>query len=389
MEAIRNAGPNSVPGHGMPIARIFLLEALLAGAAGAFYAGALGLAGALLALSAAVAVFGFRRRAGVGRVQKRALAKKFVTGRARPATPEGDAKLLALRAIAPALRLTDATHRGRTMGVAEDGAGWFAAVDLASGRGLDGNRHAEVPVGRLAELLAAEHLPVTAIQVVATTVPAPAPGAETGSPCRRSYLNLLADRPIVADHSLRVVARMSGADAVAASAARGGGLTGVQRALAAAMGRVAAVVASSHVRVETLDAEQLGVALLDSLYPAGFDPSAQAGIEERWQAWQGETLVHRTWRVKAGPRISLSELHDRLVFTGVQTVVTSLTLHKDPHGAQPVAELLIRLVMPPSDVSGGSDRLALALRAVNIGSEPVDGRQAAAAYASAPTAGSI
>jgi hypothetical protein len=100
-------------------------------------------------------------------------------------------------------------------------------------------------------------------------------------------------------------------------------------------------------------------------------------------------MVHRTWRLKAWPRIPLSELHDRLVYTGIQTVVTSLTLRKDPAGAPPTAELLIRLVMRPSDLAGGDDRLALALRAVNLSAEPVDGRQATAAYASAPTAGSI
>jgi len=391
VEAIRTAGSNSVPGRGMPIARILLLEALLAGAVGAFYVDIFWLAGTLLALSIAIAVFAFKRpgRDTVTWAEKRALVKRFAAAKAQPVAGEGDVRMTALRAVAPALRLTDATHRGRTIGVAEDGAGWFAAVDLAPGRGLDGNRHTEVAVGRLAELLAAEHLPVTAIQIVATTVPAPAPGAETGSPCRRSYLSLMADRPMVADHSLRVVVRMSGSDAVAASAARGGGLKGVQLALAAALGRVAATISSSNCTAETLDSGQLGAAMLDSLYPAGFDPSQQVGIDEQWQAWKGETLVHRTWRLKAWPRIPLSELHDRLVYTGIQTVVTSLTLRKDPYRPQPGAELLIRLVMPPSELAAGSDRLALALRAVSIGAEPFDGRQAAAAYASAPTAGSI
>jgi hypothetical protein len=244
-------------------------------------------------------------------------------------------------------------------------------------------------VGKLAELLVNEHLPVTAVQIVATTVPAPAPGAETGSPSRRSYMELLKDRPIVADHSLRVVARISGADAVAASAARGGGLAGVQRALAAALGRVTATISSSKCAVETLDARQLGEAMLYSLYPTGVDPRDETAIVEQWQAWHGKNLVHRTWRLKAWPRIPLSELHDRLVFTGVQTVATSLTIRKDSEGTQPVAELLIRLVMAPAELAASDDRLALALRAVNISAEPVDGRQAAAAYASAPTAGSI
>jgi ESX secretion system protein EccE len=390
MEPIRTAGSNSVRGRSMPTARILVLEALLAAAAGAYYAKAMWLAGVLLALSVAVAVLGFRRRGAAKWAEKRALARRFAAAKARPAAAaDSDVMLPALRAVAPALRLIDANHRGRTIGVAEDGAGWFAAVDLAPVRGLDGYQHADVPVGRLAELLATQHLPVTAIQIVATTVPAPAPGAETGSPCRRSYLDLLADRPIVAEHSLRAVARMSGGDAVAASAARGGGLIGVQRALAAALGRVAAIVSSSGRAPETLDAGQLGAALLDSLYPAGFDPSPQAGIEERWQAWQGKSLVHRTWRLRSWPRIPWSELHDRLVFTGVQTVVTSVTLSKEPHGAKPTADVLIRLVMPPSELTAASGRLTLALRGVGVSAEPVDGRHAAAAYASAPTAGSI
>ncbi|GIH10639.1 type VII secretion protein EccE [Rhizocola hellebori] len=399
VEAIRTAGSNSVPGRSMPIARILLLEALLAGAAGAYYVGTFWLAGTLLALSIAIAVFGFRRREGISWAQRRALTKKFAAAAAvaapappapaAPVAPQSDVVLVALKAIAPALRLTDATHRGRTIGVAEDGAGWFAAVDLAPGRGLDGNRHTQVSVAHLAELLVAEHLPVTAIQVVATSVPAPAPGAETGSPCRRSYLSLIADRPIVADHSLRIVARLSGGDAAAASAARGGGLKGVQRALAATLGNVVATVSAPDCVVETLDAAQLGAALLDSLYPAGFDPRQQTTVDEQWQAWHGKSLVHRTWRLKGWPRIPLSELHDRLVYTGIQTVVTSLTLRKDPYGTQPTADLLVRLVMPLSELAAGDDRLTLALRAVNLSAEPVDGRQAAAAYASAPTAGSI
>ena len=167
------------------------------------------------------------------------------------------------------------------------------------------------------------------------------------------------------------------------------GSTGVQRALAAALGRVVATISSSSCAVETLDARQLGEAMLYSLYPTGVTPGDEAGILEQWQAWQGKTLVHRTWRIKAWPRIPLSELHDRLVFTGVQTVATSLTIRKDQYGTQPIAELLIRLAMPPAELAASDDRLALALRAVNINAEPVDGRQAAAAYASAPTAGSI
>jgi hypothetical protein len=373
----------------MPIARILVLEALLAGAAGAYVAHALWLAVSLLALSVAVAGLGLRRRHRAGRAEKRAMAKRFAAGRKPSAVAGGDPRLTALRAVAPALNLVDANHRGRTIGVAEDGAGWFAAVDLAPGRGLDGNHHADVAVGRLAELLAAEHLPVTAIQIVATTVPAPAPGAETGSPCRRSYLDLLADRPIAADHSLRAVARMSGGDAIAAAAARGGGMTGIQRGLAAALGRVAATVATPGRAPETLDAGQLGAALMDSLYPAGFDAISRAVIDEQWQAWQGMTLTHRTWRLKTWPRIAVSELHDRLVYLGVQTVVTSMTLHKDPYGKEPTVDLLIRLVMPHSELAAGSDRLTVALRAVGASAEPADGRQAAAAYASAPTAGSI
>ncbi len=387
MDAIRTGGSTS--GRSMPTARILLLEVLLAGAAGAVYIGEMWLAGVLVAATVAAAALGFRFRKGMTWSQRRALTAQLAVRKAQTAATKGDPRQVALLAVAPALRLTDAEHRGRTIGVAEDGSGWFAAVDLAAGRGLDGNRHAEVPVGRLAELLGDEQLPVTAVQIVATTVPAPAPGAETGSPARRSYLDLLADRPIVAQHSLRVVARLSGGDAVAASAARGGGLKGVQRALAATLGRVVAIISSASCTVETLDAKQLGAALLDALYPAGLDPSAGAGIEEHWHAWEGTTLAHRTWRLKGWPRIPLSDLHDRLVFTGIQTVVTSVTLHKEPNGAQPRAELLIRLVMPLAELEAANDRLALALRAVNLAAEPVDGRQAAAAYASAPTAGRL
>ena len=102
LEAIRTAGSNSVPGRSMPIARILLLEALLAGAAGAFYVDILWLAGALLALSVALAVFGFKRGDRVGWAEKRALVKRFAAAaKSRPALGTGEARMMALRAHRP------------------------------------------------------------------------------------------------------------------------------------------------------------------------------------------------------------------------------------------------------------------------------------------------
>jgi hypothetical protein len=87
----------------MPIARILFLEALLAGAVGAFYVDIFWLAGVLVAMATILGVFGFRLGRGdtISWSQKRALVRRFAATKAQPVSREGDARMRALRAVAP------------------------------------------------------------------------------------------------------------------------------------------------------------------------------------------------------------------------------------------------------------------------------------------------
>jgi type VII secretion protein EccE len=368
-------GGTTTPGHRVPTARILVLETLLLAAVLTTFR-SVALAVALTAALTVAAVMWLAEPWW----RRRAVARRFRT-RVRAVAPAGDDPMLrAIRAFGPRLNVQDALHRGAVVGVADDGDGWFAAIEAAPLRGLDGWRQGDLPLGHLTGLVTTARLPVSAVQVVTTSVPAPAPG---GGPCFDSYRQLLGPLAVAAEHCTLVVVRFDLADALAAAAARGGGIAGLHRALSAALGRAGAALSDVGCAFRRLDSAGLAACLADSLFPLGVDIGTADRVAEQWTLWQGGDLALRTWRLTGWPVLGTAGLHDRLAAVGAASIATSVTISRGAGG--PAVTGLIRVAAPHDALRTVGARVVEVVGGCGGRLEPLDGRHSAAAYAAAPT----
>lgn len=312
----------------------------------------------------------------------------FVT-RPRPAPPPVDARPVGL-GLYPTVRLrTVRDHRGDVFGAAEWDQGVTAVVAVSYGRGplLGPKRRPVVPVARLAARLAAASVPVDGLGIH-TIVPGPpsAPPPPARWSARRDVLLSVRIRPLAAR------------DAVAR---RGGARAGVEAALAAAVGLVAAEVRAAGLTAEVLDVEALRSALdlaasAGAPVLAGPDP---AGVATAWgETWADATgpgvtersLLLTAWAPHtiarlAAPQGGPVELTQALVaaVSGVsESVGLAVTLEIQPHwttGRQS-ARVLVRVGAAGAAAAAAAEAAVRAAAAgVGASLSPVAGDQLAAA----------
>jgi len=175
-----------------------------------------------------------------------------------------------------------------------------------------------------------------------------------------------------------------------AAASRGGGRTGIERALAAALCRAGAAVTEAGCGHRILNQQELAAAVAESCYPSGVDSGATPKAADMWRTWQAMDLGHRTWRLTGWPRVYLSDLHETLATqTLAQYVVTSVTLRRSAYSGPPVVDGLVRVVAPVGELPEVARRTTKALRKAGASASILDGQQGDGTYASAPTAGSV
>jgi type VII secretion protein EccE len=207
--------------------------------------------------------------------------------------------------------------RGTPLGIGSDRGGWFAAVAVAPWRSLSGSPESDVPLARLAEVLGAPGMPASAVQVVGCAVPAPHHLAPRQVPSIESYRQLAADlvgAPMPAlEHRTWVAVRLDVVDAATAAQSRGGGVDGVHRAVAAAVGRVGKALGAAGLDYAALDPAELAAALrlcagLEMMQPRL--PGGDAAPVEEWTAWRVGGLDDVAFEVVAWParRAPLGEL---------------------------------------------------------------------------------
>ncbi|GIF76383.1 type VII secretion protein EccE [Asanoa siamensis] len=278
--------------------------------------------------------------------------------------------------------------RGTSVGIGCDAGGWYAAVAIAPPRGVNGARGVPVPVDRLAELLDDVTLPVSGIQVVSWAAPAPHHLLPSQVPSVASYQQLAADLlpagPAPIDQRDWVAVRLDVADGAVAAHRRGGGVDGVHRAVAAAVGRVSKALNSVGVATEILGPQQLAAAVR---LCAGVDE--QEPPAEDWTTFYAAGLHHLAFEVQGLPprEAPLSAL----LRAPAAQVVLSVDLRprpgRDDDRGPVLARTVVRMSAPAPQLpdlartlSGRASQLGLRLRRL-------DGLQGPAAYASAPTGG--
>lgn len=328
-------------------------------------------------------------------LERLGLRSRFRRRRAASRPGRGtDQRLAVLRELSPALQIETAEERGTRVGVGYDGTGWYAVAEIEAGAqaGVIGDPVEPLELGVLARVLLDEEFPVSAVQLVSQTVPAPASALPAQAPCQQSYRELVGSLPAgAAAHQLHWVAvRLDSDEAAAAAEARGGGTEGVHRAITAALQRCAKAVKGNDRTGRILDGDELVDALVRScgVLGAGNNPGRQRTAEE-WERWRGDGLAHAGFWIKEWPTVGADngDLLARLVAYGPAESSLSLVLRRPRVQAEQMVDMqgVVRVIAEPAALPAATSAFVAGARQAGFQLRLLSGEQAPAVYASAPT----
>lgn len=291
---------------------------------------------------------------------------------------------LALATLTNGLAVRNLVDRGRSIGVGSDDDGWFVAVALGTWPDASGERALRLELEQVVRILDESSVPVSSLQLVSFQTQAPSGLTDSAAPAMRSYRELALGCPL--DQSVWLVARLSPADAVEASASRGGGIAGVDRALAAIVGRIEKALAAAGVPYQILEADALTSALTLS---CGLDRIAatDGAARERWSSWRAAGLDHVGFTVTRWPGDPAESLVAELSRDAGCAVAVSLVLR--PQTGQVAFQGVVRVVAPSKAMRAAIKQLNRTSRRLGLRLRRLDGEQARAVYATAPTGGVV
>jgi len=388
------AGPATIttrrrPGYlgAVSIAQVLLAEAFVVAVVALLTRGWAVVAAAVL-VGGVVLVFAFGRFEGRWWTERAVMRWRFRRRRGPGLGAADDQRLSALRALAPELDVRNVVGQdGTSVGVGQDAAGWFAAVAVSLPGGIRGDALSSIPLDRLARSLAEE--PGAILQLVIHTIPAPSAEVDARHRCTTSYRELLESHGAVpASQTVWVVVRLD-ADTLAESINQADGF-GQAPALAAALARrIGRALSRAGLVPQVLEADGLLDALarscdLEKPAPGSAPPVAA----EHWQAWASARLVQVCFWVRGWPKpAGVGALIGRLVSVSAAMTSVAIVLEPRPDGTD--VRCLVR-------VAARTAAIADACRAVREAADRggaqlfrLDGEQAAAVYASAPTGGGM
>lgn len=303
---------------------------------------------------------------------------------------DADARLQALRRLAPGLCVENVSAASSRVGVARDGAGWYAvAAVTAPGptRGTPGG----LPIDALVTALADADQPGAVLQVVTQTVPAPGIDSPPGSPANQSYRQLLAGfgpTPVPADRTTWIAVRLD-AWTLAETLDDRGAAPQVAPALAATLIRaVCRSLRPAGVSYRVLDANEL----LDVLtHSCDLEPASQragATPREEWSEWHSPRLAHRSFWIREWPPVEqAATVLDWVATAPAASTTVSLTLTPDRVGDMIDLRGLVRVAAPASQLPAICQSIIRNAQQARTNLFQLDGEQGPAVYASAPTGG--
>jgi type VII secretion protein EccE len=378
---------------------------------------------ALAAVASALVLVGaFARTRGGWWYERRALRSRWRRRRRRIArTPAGRA----LDALAPGLSVREVEDRGTRIGVGQDEDGWFAVLAVGPRTGPWGEGGEGIRLDRLTGLLTDASVPVSSISVVSQAVPAPGAVLDPQSRAAQSYRQLVQNDPVLAEQAMWVTVRLSPADAAGAAANRGGGLAGVDRAIAAALGRVGKTLSTTDLPVRVLDPTALADALTTSsglatqpvgvatsqrspatqpvgvatsqrspaTQPVGVatnqrSPAVGAGTEE-WTSWQAGGVGNVGFWLSRWPRGPVEELFAALTRIPAALVSVAVTVQPSAAEGQLRVACLVRVAADPKALPKAAGDVVDAARQAGARLRRLDGEHGLATYATLPTAAAV
>lgn len=379
------------PGYIGPIhiLQLLIVEAAIFGAFAAFVFGALaGTAAALVALG--LVGLTLARWRGRWLLERRVMTWRYRRRQrlVRAAGPPTEA-LAVLRRLSPELSVENVpVPGGVSVGVARDDAGWFAAAAITPG--LVGGEAGRVPLDLIAASIAESDQAGAVVQVVVQTVP-PVTQATQNS-AEQSYRELLTSvgsGPLMADRATWVVIRIDARGLAEAIGDHNADVSSVPTVVASLLRRLVTSLRQAGVSPRLLDADGLVAALMSSCDP---EPATTGPVapRERWTQWQSGNLSHRTFWIRNWPAIrQVPALFDALFAVPTATTTVSLILDPDPRTGLIELTGLVRVSAPTQELDRTSKTMARAARKAKADLFPLDGEQAPATYASAPTGGGV
>jgi type VII secretion protein EccE len=308
------------------------------------------------------------------------------TSRLKSALASSQPAVVALASLAPRLIIRAVPDRGRTIGVGHDREGWFAAVALGTWDDVWGQRDVRLELERLSRLLDESVMPVSSLQVLTYQTVTPSAFVDDTA-AARSYRELLGSEGCPVEQTVWLSVRLSPADAAEAAATRGGGMEGVDRAMAATVGRIEKILASAGIANQALDADGLREAIyfcsgLESLPPTTGNNNLP---RERWSSWSVGGMTHACFTVSRWSQEPGAELVRQLAQVPGFAVAVAMILR--PYGERAGLLGLVR-------VSAPNDGLRVAVRQLNrqagrvgLRLRRLDGEHGPGVYATAPTGG--
>jgi type VII secretion protein EccE len=391
--------PRRRPGYlgAVHIAQLLVAELALVAVIGSIILGPLFAAGAVI-VGAVLLVATFARRGGRWWMERRMMAWRYRRRLRQVAGtgPGDDPRLTDLRRLAPGLVVENVrVAGGGLVGVARDDAGWFAVASITSDVNMRDDP-AALPLDLLATALAEAEQPGAVLQVVVQAVPAPGTDSATPSPAGDSYRQLLASfgpTPVPADQSTWIAVRLDARALAEALGDRSADLGTAPAVVAALIRRVTKSLRPLGITPRLLDADGILAALvyacdlerppIDS--PVG-SPTAQAN--EDWSAWRSSRFAHRCFWIREWPSIDSTAALLESVFA-VPAAMTSVSIILAPDYGDPAVDLkaLVQIAAPPEQLDEACRTVVRGVRQAKADLFRLDGEQAPAVYASAPTGG--
>jgi type VII secretion protein EccE len=281
-----------------------------------------------------------------------------------------------LAGLAPDLTVQAVTDRGNAIGIGQDRLGWFAAVAIT---GLDG--HVTLRLDWLAKLLSDFSVPVTSLQAVVRQAPFAQPPDER-THCAMSYRELLGTAPAPVNREVWLAVRLGPADAADAASGRGGGVSGVHKAMTAVLARIGTALTASGLLHRVLDAATLRRTLLITC-----GVPRVGGVTEKWTGWHSGGLVHMGFAVRAWPGDPSPHLLSQLAQVPAASVVNTAVMLRPTGSANPAVRVLLRVACAPERAAECARQAQGTANEMGTKLIRLDGEHAAAVYATAPTGG--
>jgi type VII secretion protein EccE len=328
---------------------------------------------------------------------RRDLRRRASAARSGGAGPGGGTPS-ALGALLPDLASENTVGSdGVPVGVAGDGAGWFATIMVTPPRTPPGDGHPPaVPLDAMTKAMADADLPGWVLQVVTHSRPAPGADLDTPPPCTQSYRELA--RSVGASaapaQDIWVVARIDARRLAETGRSAAEASRDAPGMLAALVRRLCRVIRQAGLTSQVLDADGVVEALSRSLDPGPGSEPAPAPVtsgsrrqpREEWAAWYSPRLAHVSFWLRGWPAPEhFGAFASQL--TSTAAVLTSVALVSEPGRRGLDVRCLVRVAARPAAVSKACAELRSVADGMGARLFRLDGEQGPAAYASAPSGG--